>query len=390
MNEPSRQFQSLRLRYTRIAIGVLNCLILVLILNLGLGIGYSILDWSRRQAKGRTADYRRYPTELLDAAYPGWDPEERDRLLWETRTRPFVCSSFTHYLEAPFKGVYVNVHEAGFRWNATQTPWPPPEDSLTVFTFGGSTTFGYGVSDSETIPAHLERILSELLANGRRVHVYNFGQGSFYSSQEMILFSNLLRAGYVPDAAVFIDGWNEWDHPDRPANMGICSRQQQLSSQGMVVNLPVVRLARSLRYRLGFDGREKDDPRDSRQDEAKIEAVVGRWPRTVSQAKAIADEFGVESLFVWQPVPVYRYDLENHIFASALNETQRISIRRGYELMAEVLKPLAKDARILDLSDIQEGDNRSLYIDRVHYNSEFGSEIADRIALQVVPMLTGG
>ncbi len=384
MTESNGRFTRFRMVYRGVAICALNFLVLLALFNLGLWAAHSIVDYSRRFPTGRTADYRGYSSHLLDAAYPGWDARERDLLLLETRTRPFRCNAFTHYAESAFSGRYVNVDQAGFRCNGAPPIWPPPKDSLVVFVFGGSTTFGYGVSDSETIPARLQEALARSLGReGANLQVYNFGQGSFYSSQELILFSTLLRAGHIPDAAVFIDGWNEWDHSDHPLNIGICNPSPWLPSSSLIVSLPMVRFGRSMRYRLALTGAEEEAASEARQRGAEIGEVVERWPRAVAQSKAIAEQFGVIPLFVWQPVSVYHYDLKSHIFASALNPAQREGIRSGYEKMAKVLVPLGQEIPILDLADMQLGDNRPLYVDRCHYGPMLSSEIAERIAVHL-------
>lgn len=87
-------------------------------------------------------------------------------------------------------------------------PWPPAKSNLNIFVFGGSTTFGYGIADGETIASALQRKLAN--SSSKPIRIYNFGRGHYYSTQERILFSNLLGAGTVADVAVFIDGLNEF------------------------------------------------------------------------------------------------------------------------------------------------------------------------------------
>ena len=43
-----------------------------------------------------------------------------------------------------------------------------------MFFFGGSTGFGYGVPDDETVPSHLQQLLPK--ASGRTPRVYNFAR----------------------------------------------------------------------------------------------------------------------------------------------------------------------------------------------------------------------
>jgi hypothetical protein len=98
------------------------------------------------------ADTIKYGEELLDSLYPGMGRDEISRLLYETWSRPYIFENFTLFKEQPYKGHYVNVDENGFRISKRQGIWPPAkEKNFSFFVFGGSSAFGYGVSDSETV-----------------------------------------------------------------------------------------------------------------------------------------------------------------------------------------------------------------------------------------------
>ena len=129
-------------------------------------------------------------------------------LLKETWSRPFMYEPFTQFKERPYRGNYVNIDNNGFRYTKNQGPWPPQSQNINIFLFGGSTTFGYGVSDNQTIASYLQQYLNEKL--GRNVRVYNFGRGFYYLSQERVLYEQLLTSGFVPDIAIFIDGLNDF------------------------------------------------------------------------------------------------------------------------------------------------------------------------------------
>ena len=126
----------------------------------------------------------------------------------ENWTRSYLYEPFTQFKERPNRGDYVNVDENGFRFSADQASWPPDPKKVNVFVFGGSTTFGYGVADLETVPSRLQEELREKFVTP--VSVYNFGRGYYYSTQERVLFEKLLLSGYVPNVAIFIDGLNDF------------------------------------------------------------------------------------------------------------------------------------------------------------------------------------
>ena len=69
---------------------------------------------------------------------------------------------------------YINVDENGFRMTKNQGPWLPSPKYFNVFLFGGSTTFGYGIPDHQTIASYLQEFLS-IVPLGKEARVYNFG-----------------------------------------------------------------------------------------------------------------------------------------------------------------------------------------------------------------------
>jgi hypothetical protein len=202
--------------YRDAALILLNTVILLLAVNGLLFILAAIKDslsaeparWHKPVAADRWA--------ALERVYPGLSRDEIQVLLDETYTpaRSLAYEPFTEFKERPYAGKYVNVDVNGFRVTEGQGPWPPDGGRyFNVFLFGGSTAFGFGVADGQTVASHLQAFLSGagLL---KEVRVYNFGRGSYYSTQERILFEKLVGAGFRPDLAVFIDGLNDSHHYD--------------------------------------------------------------------------------------------------------------------------------------------------------------------------------
>lgn len=71
-----------------------------------------------------------------------------------------------------------------------------------IFCFGGSTTFGHGVSSHETWPKFLEEVLGDAI-------VINCGIVKNDLKASLHTYVNVLREGHSPDYLIFLDGVNE-------------------------------------------------------------------------------------------------------------------------------------------------------------------------------------
>jgi hypothetical protein len=316
--------------------------------------------------------------DLLPAVYPHLSSEEREALINETWSRPWVYDPWTQFREREGRGQYVSVSEHGFRGSAA--PWPPPEGDTTVFLFGGSTTFGYGVTDDQALGVRLQQQLAKV---GRPLRVYNFGSGSFFSSQERALFERLLLESRGPDIAVFFDGVNEFNHPTGlPAfTSQLAAAMAEQVERGRARRallatarwLPVTRLLGRALDRLGLrDGGEPPPPRD----ETTAARVVSRYLENRRMIQAIAREYGVKTLFVWQPIPVYDLDLRRHPFSDRLSVDDMRYAVTGYDLM----ESRREEPGFLWLGNLHAEAADPLYVDLVHYSPQFIDLIAERIA----------
>ena len=71
---------------------------------------------------------------------------------------------------------------------------------------GGSSLWGFGARDDQTIPSLLARSLDE---QGWRVELKNLAEIGYVSTQEVIALTRELQAGYRPDLVIFYDGVND-------------------------------------------------------------------------------------------------------------------------------------------------------------------------------------
>ncbi len=98
----------------------------------------------------------------------------------------------------------ITINEEGFRLTPETSRDP---EAFRAIMLGGSAMWGSGVSDSCTIAASLQRNLSELI--DKSVAVFNLAQIGHSSTQEVIELMLQLRNGNIPDLVIFYDGFND-------------------------------------------------------------------------------------------------------------------------------------------------------------------------------------
>lgn len=334
----------------------------------------AIEEWSRERAATGLEE-----GPLREVAYPDLTDGEVETLRANLTRIRYDYAPFVQFRPAPVDTRFVNIRRAGFRETTGDSGWPPASPALNVFVFGGSTTLGSGLPDAQTIPARIEALLRDSL--DAPVHVYNFARGAYYSSQELALLTQLLRDGRVPDVAIFVDGLNDFALPDdEPSKTRDIRRALRSPMLQLINDSPlggaVQQLAGVGRY--AVEGPEADGraPYSGTAGE-----VVDRYFRNKRLIESLAERHGVETAFVWQPVPVFRYDLAHHAFADDLSDFGRGSIQRprltraGYRMMDSVRRS-GRGSDLVWCADLQQGTDQNWYVDPVHYTGEMAKRVA--------------
>lgn len=374
------KIDSLRKAYISIAVILLNTIVLFLVLNL-LAIGAFIIF---------KTDSDPYDIEYRMKIYPNWTIEEVEEmyiLIYSQMT--VVYEPYTQFRERPLSSKWVNVDPNGFRRVKNQASWPPAEDAFNIFVFGGSTTFGYGVADSDTIASQIQEKLNHRNFSNKKVAVYNFGRGSYFSSQERILFEKLISEGKTPSMVIFIDGLNDLNIPDHEPvatkkiekyfNYKNKIESKTFLLRGLLEDLPLSRLILKI-----TETSKSNKIAINYSDEYNINnESINLWLINKKLIEAIANDFGVKTLLVIQPVPTYKYNQSYHLFPHE-NVSHHHSTR-GYEVLSKMYKELPSDEKdnILWLADIQENKSEPLYVDSTHYSANFSGEIADYIVYTI-------
>lgn len=310
--------------------------------------------------------------------------------------------SYTHFRGRTFRGQYYGTTPAGYRLSRVEGPWPPVPANFNVFFFGGSTSFGVGPYWA-TVASYLQEVMDASGRYNRPVRVYNFGRSGYQSSQEQVLFHRLISAGHRPNMVVFMDGLNDFCWPDgNPSGWqalaqffndtnetyrrtmegyGIVTQWEKL--QQFVATMPLLRLTSAAIDRLTAApvpryAASTDASPDKPESAAILGGVIDRYIANMRQVKAVAEAFGIEPLFVWQPIPTYKYDLKYHVF----NPDRlgcHINSKVGYPIMAEIATTKPLGDRFVWAADMQEDLKEPLYIDAFHYTAPMSRRIATLI-----------
>ena len=403
--------------------------------------------------------------------YGGMKADQVGELLRETWGRSLVPGPEGRLQEAPFRGRFVTVSLQGFREVPRQGPWPPQRDRYyTVFLFGGSTAFNYGVADAETIAAKLQQKL-EHTPLSKPPKVYNFGVAFYTSTEERQLFEALVRQETLPDLAIFLDGTNDFhcardappQAPHVEASLVKPSEDRWAELKGRLKdsrlggllrewrnyfleisldrNLHDAQVVSSLSSTAAVETHQRsslsavtpsfsvEEPKEGAPHATTMETVaasaasnavlsvsvqykklvqslfanlaskvikqyygsrplilkvIQRYLANKHSIEVLAASAGVQTLFVWQPVPTYKYDLRYHPFAAGGFGHHTYSIF-GYPITRELFDAHPPGDNFLWCADIQEHSTEPLYSDKVHYSARLSDMVADCIAAGLSP-----
>jgi len=314
----------------------------------------------------------------------------------------FVYQPWVQFSEPSYEGKLVNVEvdSLGFSKRKTRNEEHKEKSSrLRIFTFGGSTTFGYNVSDEHTWPSYLSDILNsraEELGLDVRIEVTNYGRNSYYTTQEVLLLEQLLRRGQRPNLVIFLDGVNEgrscMDEPWLTDKLRTAMHNLQFpvakSFAEKIDWLPIARLAKAVNQRL-FTPRGREHTNMPTHDclydlrnipEKGVEAAV-QYEHNIKIARFVSKLYNVETLFLLQPDARYNYPTELY-----RDQTFAKEFIQSYHRYNEMFYSKCKNIEgVIDLTNLFRlwGDGRKAIIDDIHYSPKFNHFLAQHVADQI-------
>jgi lysophospholipase L1-like esterase len=335
---------------------------------------------------------------VLVEGYAGdqWPVEHyRELSRLEERWEPYV-----YFRPKPFQGSTIRVGPAGQR-----ATWQPPLSSedraqpsrIKVLTLGGSSMWGYGARDDQTIPSLLARALYE---RGSRLEVKDLSGIGYVSSQEVIALVRELQAGYRPDVVVFYDGVNDTSSAYLGGQAGLTTNESNRREEFNLLQSPA-RLAAVLTAKLVRDSGSYRFAQAVRRRFERVHAassakpssdeidrlardVVARYTANIQIVESLSQTYGFRPFFFWQPIiftkqalsPLEREEAQKFAWAEPMFRAVYERIRQSPELKS--------DADFQDLSGLFDSTDGLVFIDYCHTteaaNVQIATAMSDRVS----------
>ena len=264
--------------------------------------------------------YRRFHRDpLIPQQSPAYDNEKWGREFW-TEQSTFWSKARSNYL--PFTvwsvrkwhGKYINTDDVEMgTWRRTVQAMSDACKKTTarkVWVFGGSTVYGIGTPDWETIPSYLAQ---ELNADPSACwEVTNLGAEGYVTNQEAILLMEQLKAGRRPDVAIFYDGVNEslvgGFSPGVPTEHWNFEAIRAKFENPETSRLSFLKLTYAVQLITQLKQNDTLDqyPTFSNGElAAKAQATLENYESNLRIVRMFAKEYGFKTYFFWQPVLAY-------------------------------------------------------------------------------------
>jgi hypothetical protein len=232
-----------------------------------------------------------------------------------------------------------------------------------IYFIGGSTTYGYNVTDAETIPSAFVRAYRGRYPGGRPIRVFNLGMPFYYSYQELILLSDRLFRDERPDMIVMLDGLND------------C-----FEATASFIRAPVL----TPRMRDRITPGDVDNAANQLVDYYTFPAgmsldsgctlIVNRYLSNIRHAHDLAGLYHIPLYCFWQPMPYYHYPNRASDPICAQGEQERFG-----KICPRVRDSTATIPYLHFLGDMLQQEKGYPFVDQLHYSPYFNRAIAEKM-----------
>ncbi|MBL7735340.1 MAG: SGNH/GDSL hydrolase family protein [Chitinophagaceae bacterium] len=287
------------------------------------------------------------------------------------KSNQFVYESWVEFRNIDFDGKYLHMSGQVRKSSPAAYFSPASDDTLDIYFLGGSTTFGFNVTDEETIPSQFVQLYKEKFPRGKSIRVYNYAVPTYYSYQELMLLSDLIYKNHTPDIVVFLDGINDfWFVKSSYYGQSYFSFIfRQLFDRG-------VSAKGDFRFVDTADVMWKDPVGVAPA--VYYNSVIGNYINNMKNSRMMADIIGAQTYFFCQPAPFYNYPNQ---------QKDPICFKDTNTRFDYIYATLEKKADSLPnftfLGNMLQNETGYPFIDGLHYSPGFTRKIAEQILFRM-------
>ena len=306
------------------------------------------------------------------------------------QSNAMIYEPLTEFKEKPKNSKFVSVSELGNRCikinleNCESAKGGENE----IWIFGGSTVFGYGLKNNETIAAYLNELI-------RDKRVINFGQGYYNSNQSRIYFQNLLTFLPKPHAAIFLEGFNDFKNnqinnyksPTKTAlsnNYSILINNREASTNEKIFKWFKERFNR-LHFVKLIEQIRKNKSVNTNTDSIKVDnleeaynTLVNRLMTNFTINKSIGEKFEIKILNILEPIALSKDRYSSSGLPVSYFKNFEKSIFH-YKKIFEIIENNDNFLNLIDLYLVNLNIDEKMFVDRTHFSKDFSKEIALKI-----------
>jgi lysophospholipase L1-like esterase len=333
------------------------------------------------------------------ATWPVDHYRELERL--EEHWGPYVC-----YRQRPFQGKTINIGSDGRR-----ATWRHPTGdgertgprAIKLLMLGGSSLWGFGARDDQTIPSLVARNLD---GKGYRVEIKNLAEIGYTSTQELVALMRELQSGYRPDVVAFYDGVNDTTSAFLAGEAGLTTneinRRQEfnlLQSTGrlakalsgkLLKDCGSYRFAQAVGRKLGLGAELSHQLPANESMRSLSEQVALTYEANLTLAESLGKSYGFRSIFFWQPIVFTKPArvASERDEATKWGWTERMFAEVYSQIHSSLV--LKSDRAFRDLSGIFADTEGLVFIDYCHTTEAANAPIADAIVQSVIAAVKAG
>ena len=258
-----------------------------------------------------------------------------------------------------------------------------------VWFFGGSTMWGWGTSDNQTIPSHFNSLTN--------IPVYNFAENSWTSRQSLNQLINAIGDNNNPSVVIFYEGVNDIHQQCRHEIKSLPAHSREIQIQNALKQLPNTEgitnfilspyraIHRKLRIQSPVVNRSQTKVYDCDINEAKARLVAQHLVNNLYTAHALSKSKSFEFYSILQPNLFTTKTNSEYFPPDKVKENLELEIqyRIVYPLILKEIDKYCefdKDfcSSFINGTDWLDGTN-NIFIDFCHINSLGNKVIAQRL-----------